>query len=106
MKKIKTSNQPFIVIALVAAMMFIATLASFAEVKREGNKFIVSTTEKTIRVEQQTPYTYVIKGVEYPIFTKTGTAFYIKRISKSGEIYEQYLDKKVQEQIKKEFRLR
>jgi hypothetical protein len=106
-KKINASSKPFIIVAIVSAMMFVFTLTSFAEIKREGNTFVNTKTERSIRVEQLTPYTYVCDGITYPVYTKTGTSFYIKKISKNtGEVYDYYLPKKVQEEIKKEFKLK
>lgn len=56
-----------------------------------GNSYSTIKTSKS-STEVQTPYTFNVKGVEYPIFLSANGCAYIKRISqKSGQEYRQYL---------------
>ena len=88
-------------ITLLVAL--IVSVASYAEVVREGNTFKV---EKTTSVnnDKQTPYTWQDKeGKTYPIFiTKNGACYIIKVSKKTGKEYKQYLPKEIREQINKE----
>lgn len=89
------------IITLLVAL--IVSVASYADVVREGNTFKVEKTASVNR-DQQTPYTWQDKeGKTYPIFiTKNGSCYIIKVSKKTGKEYKYYLPKEVQEQIKKE----
>lgn len=88
-------------ITLLVAL--IVSVASYADVVREGNTFKVEKTASGNK-DQQTPYTWQDKeGKTYPIFiTKNGACYIIKVSKKTGKEYKYYLPKEVQEQIKKE----
>lgn len=88
-------------ITLLVAL--IVSVASYADVVREGNTFKVEKTA-SVNKDQQTPYTWQDKeGKTYPIFiTKNGACYIIKTSKKTGKEYKYYLPKEVQEQIKKE----
>jgi hypothetical protein len=105
MNKIKSTSKPFIIVAIIAMMMFIASVNCFAEVKRDGNTFKVEQTSSS--TDTQTKYQWKDKeGNKYPIFITKKAACYIKRVSKkTGKEYKQYLPKDVQETIKKELGL-
>lgn len=88
-------------ITLLVALL--VSVASYADVVREGNTFKVEKTASVNR-DQQTPYTWQDKeGKTYPIFITKNKACYIIKVSKkTGKEYKYYLPKEVQEQIKKE----
>lgn len=82
------------------------SIASYSQdIIKEGKTFKVQTTQ-TIS-EQQTEYTWEDKkGVKYPIFISKKGACYIKKISsKTGKEYKQYLQKEIQETIRKELKI-
>jgi hypothetical protein len=97
--KIKNSNKPFIIAAIVTMMMFFTSVSMFAEVTRSGNTFSVEQT-----ADRATSYTWKDKeGKTYPIYISSNGSCYVKRISKkTGKEYKYYLPKEVQAQIKKE----
>lgn len=72
------------------------------DIVKEGKTFKVQTTQiKDI----QTGYTWEdSKGNKYPIFISKKGACYIKKISKTGKEYKQYLPKEIQETINKELK--
>ena len=88
-------------ITLLVAL--IVSVASYAEVVREGNTFKVEKTT-SVNQDQKTPYTWQDKeGKTYPIFiTKNGACYIIKVSKKTGKEYKQYLPKEIREQINKE----
>lgn len=73
-----------------------------AEVKREGNTFIVEQTTK--ESDTKTQYTWVDKdGNVYPVFiTKKGACYIFRTSKKTGKEYKYYLPKEIQAQIKQE----
>lgn len=93
----------YIITLLVALTL---SVASYADVVRDGDTFKV---EKTTSVNQgtQTKYTWEDKeGNKYPIFiTKKGTCYINKISKKTGKEYKYYLPKDTQEQIKKELNI-
>jgi hypothetical protein len=106
MKHLKSSNKPYIIVAIIAALMFLGTVSSFAEVQRSGNTFKVESTT-SVSNDTQTKYTWQDKeGKEYPIFITKKGACYVKRVSKkTGKEYKYYLPKDVQETIRKELNI-
>lgn len=92
------------IIALLVALSM--SVASYADVVRDGDNFKV---EKTASVNQdtQTKYTWEDKeGNKYPIFiTKKGACYVVRVSKKSGKEYKQYLPKDIQETIKKELNI-
>jgi hypothetical protein len=101
MKHLKSSNKPFIIVVIIAALIFLTSVACFAEVKREGNTF---KTEKVSTSDTPTKYKWADKeGNKYTIYITKNNACYVKRISKkSGKEYKYYLPKDIQAQIVKE----
>jgi hypothetical protein len=101
MKHLKSSNKPFIITAILAAIMFCFSLTAFSEVIRTDNTF---KTEQTSSTATKTKYTWEDKeGNKYPIFiTKKGACFVNKVSKKTGKEYKYYLPKEIQETIKKE----
>lgn len=91
------------IIALLVAL--IMSVASYADVIRDGDNFKV---EKTTSVNQdtQTKYTWEDKeGNKYPIYiTKNGACYVIRVSKKTGKEYKYYLPKDIQETIKKELK--
>lgn len=85
--------------------LFLGILLAFfsilgnAEVKKEGNTFIV---EQTTKNDTQTPYFWQDKkGTKYPIFiSKRGACYIVKISKKTGKEYKHYLPKEIQNQIK------
>ena len=88
-------------ITLLVAL--IVSVASYADVVREGNTFKVEKTA-SVNKDQRTPYTWQDKeGKTYPIFiTKNGACYIIRISKKTGKEYKQYLPKEIKEQINKE----
>lgn len=92
------------IITLLAAL--IISVASYADVVRNGDTFKV---EKTISAEQAKElgvYYQDKDGIRYLIYQSKNGSLYIKRISKkTNKEYKQYLPKDVQEAIKKELNI-
>lgn len=70
------------------------------EVIRKGNTFTEVSKKKQKEAFKTTPYTYVANdGTKYPIYiSSNGKYFIIRKSSKTGKEYRQYLPK-VQEQL-------
>lgn len=88
-----------IIILLVALL---TSVASYADVVREGNTFKI---ENTTSEDTKTKYTWEDEeGNKYPIFITAKGACYIFKVSKrTNKVYKRYLPKDIQEQIKKEY---
>lgn len=84
---------------LAAMLLFSATMwADEPSVKLEGNTFKVEQKVKT--PDKKTGYFIEIKGIKYPIYKSSRGRFYIKRLSKKGKEYKQYMDSTVTVQLK------
>jgi hypothetical protein len=107
MKKIKSSNKPFIVVAILAAMMFIGTISAFADVVRNGDTFKVEAKSDSADAKK-TRFTWEDKeGKTYPIYVTKNGACYVYRISKkTGKEYKYYLPKEVGGTIVKELNIK
>ena len=93
----------YIIVLLVALSM---SVASYADVVRDGNTFRVENTT-SVNKDTKTKYTWEDKeGNKYPIFiTKKGTCYIIRTSKKTGKEYKYYLPKNIQETIKKELNI-
>lgn len=89
----------YIITLLVALLM---SVASYADVVREGNTFKVTTT--SVNQDIKTYLNWQDKdGIIYPIYITKKGACYVKRISKkTNKEYKHYLPKEIQLQIAKE----
>lgn len=90
-----------IITLLVVLLM---SVASYADVVREGNTYIVKSTT-TVKDKTTGVYYQDKDGIQYIIYVSSKGSLYIKRISKkTGKEYKYYLPKDVQETIKKELK--
>lgn len=86
-------------------VVLILSTASYADVVREGNTFIATSTT-TVKEKETGVYYQDKDGIQYIIYVSPKGSLYIKRISKkTGKEYKYYLPKDVQETIKKELKL-
>lgn len=92
------------IIMLLACLMLAGSMC--AQVVREGKTF---KTEKSSTSKQDTDTGYLWQdksGETYPIYMSSKGSLYIIRTSKkTGKTYRQYLDKEVQQEIKKQLSL-
>ena len=93
----------YIIVLLVALSM---SVASYADVVRDGNTFRVENTT-SVNKDTKTKYTWEDKeSNKYPIYiTKKGACYVIKVSKKTGKEYKYYLPKDIQETIKKELNI-
>lgn len=74
--------------------------------KRNGNVFY-AVKKAVVKDTLITNYKYETNGKQYPIvINKKSGACYIRKISKNGKWYRQYLNKEIREQINKELKLK
>lgn len=91
----------YLITLLVALSM---SVASYADVVREGNVFVSQTT--TVKEKETGVYYQDKDGVQYIIYVSPNGSLYIKRISKkTGKEYKYYLPKDIQKTIKKELNI-
>lgn len=82
-------------------MLCICNYCNAQNVVRNGNTFTTVSTKTSS--ETKTKFTWKdSKGVEYPIYVGKSGACYIKKVSKAGKEYKQYLGADVSSQICKE----
>ena len=82
-------------------MLCICNYCNAQNVTRTGNTFTIVSTKTSS--ETKTKFTWKdSKGVEYPIYVGKSGACYIKKVSKAGKEYKQYLGADVSSQICKE----
>lgn len=88
-------------ILLLTIMAF--SLTGYANYSRNGNTFKAEQSKQQTEGEK-TKYTWEDKdGKKYQIYiTKNGACYILRTSKKTGKEYKQYLQKCVQEQIKKE----
>ena len=86
---------------LFILLLFLLPFACMAQdVVRNGKNYTkVSQSDKK---EIQTEFTYTVKDVVYPIYVGPTGSCYIKRVSKNGNIYKQYLGEEISREICKE----
>lgn len=90
----------FIVACLLGLMLMCGTIDTFAQsVTFDGKNFVQ--TAKTKTADEVTPFTYEVKGVKHPIYLTARNKCYIKRVSKQGKEYKQYLSREVTAQVLK-----
>lgn len=90
----------FIVACLIGLMSMCGAVDTFAQsVTFDGKNFVQ--TAKTKTADEVTPFTYEVKGVKYPIYLTARNKCYIKRVSKQGKEYKQYLPAEVTAQVLK-----
>lgn len=86
-------------------VVLLMSAASYADVVKEGNTFIATSTT-TVKEKETGVYYQDKDGIQYIIYVSPKGSLYIKRISKkTGKEYKYYLPKDVQETIKKELKL-
>ena len=82
-------------------MLCICNYCNAQNVTRNGNTFTTVSTKTSS--ETKTKFTWTdSKAVEYPIYVGKSGACYIKKVSKAGKEYKQYLGADVSSQICKE----
>ena len=87
---------------ILIVALFISMNCYSQNVVREGNTFSSVVTKKESKITQ-TKYTWKdSKGKSYPIFMSESGSCFIKKVSKKGKEYKQYLPKEVSAQICKE----
>lgn len=86
---------------LFILLLFLLPFACMAQnVVRNGKNYTKVSQRDTKEVK--TDYTYTVKDVTYPIYIgKTGSC-YIKRVSKNGNTYKQYLGEEISREVCKE----
>ena len=92
------------VIFTIALLLTLAAgQAQQQQVTREGNTFSVVTKKTKQATETKTEYEWQdAKGNKHTIYVGKTGACYVKRISKAGNEYKQYLDAEVSAQVCKE----
>ena len=90
----------------IAAIMLLAlsvnNSSTYAQsVKREGTTFVVSSSRSKSE-PTKTKFTWKVGDVEYPIYVGKSGACYIKKVSKTGKEYKQYLGAEISSQICRE----
>lgn len=73
--------------------LFIASADAFSEVKREGNNFTQVSAKTSKGEDKATNYTYTdSKGIKYTVYLSAkGKAYIIRKSSKTGKEYKQYM---------------
>lgn len=90
------------VIITIALLLTLTAGQAQQQVTREGNTFSVVTTKKQA-TETKTQYEWQdSKGNKYPIYVGKTGACYVKRISKAGNEYKQYLGAEISAQVCRE----
>lgn len=84
----------------IIMMLCICSFCDAQKVIREGNTFTTVSTKTSN--ETKTQFTWKNKGVEYPIYVGKSGACYIKKVSKTGKEYKQYLGAEISSQICRE----
>lgn len=86
----------------ILAFLGISNAYSQGEYKRNGDTFTVTSKTRTKSEPTKTKFTYEKNGVKYPIYISSTGSCFIKRISKKGKEYPQYLGKEISAEICKE----
>jgi Zn/Cd-binding protein ZinT len=79
------------IVALIVAV--ICCFSTSAKVTQQGTMFIQDTVQTTKQPkETKTAYTYKdSKGKTYPVYKGARGSYYIKKVSKKGKEYRQYI---------------
>lgn len=92
------------IIMLLACLMLAGSMG--AQVVRDGKTF---KTEKSVTSKQDTDTGYLWQdksGETYPIYmSQKGSLYIIRTSKKTGKPYRQYLDKEIQQEIKRQIGL-
>ena len=89
---------------IVALLIGLASIcgavgASAQSITFDGSNFVQA--QKSKATDTVTPFTYEVKGTKYPIYLTARNKCYIKRVSKQGKEYKQYLPAEVTAQVLK-----
>lgn len=91
-------------VIITIALLLTLTAGQAQQVTREGNTFSVVVSNKTKQAtETKTKFEWQdAKGNKYPIYVGKTGACYIKRISRNGNEYKQYLGAEISAQVCRE----
>ena len=91
------------VIITIALLLTLTAGQAQQQVTREGNTFSVVTKKTKQATETKTQFEWQdAKGNKYPIYVGKSGACYVKRISRNGNEYKQYLGAEVSAQVCRE----